>query len=136
VSPQEPSQINTESDVWSYRQGTLLGEDISTAGVVGYKVEALDGSIGKVDDATYDEGSSRLIVDTGGWIFGKKVMLPAGVVRRVERDEEKVYVNRTKDQIKNAPEFEERHRDDDAYLTGIGAYYGPGGMGYQDWEPR
>jgi hypothetical protein len=120
VSPQEQSQINTESDVWSYRQGTLLGEDISTAGVVGYKVEALDGSIGKVDDATYDEGSSRLIVDTGGWILGKKVMLPAGVVR----------------QIKNAPEFEERHRDDDAYLSGIGAYYGPGGMGYQDWEPR
>ena len=64
-----------------------------------YKVEATDGSIGKVDEATYDTGSSYIVVDTGPWIFGKKVLLPAGVVSRVDRDDEKVYVKRTKDQV-------------------------------------
>ena len=40
----------------------------------------LDGSIGKVDDATNDVGGSFIVVDTGPWIFGKKVLLPAGVI--------------------------------------------------------
>ena len=129
---------SSQTDIWSYRQGTLIGEDIDTDGLVGYKVEALDGSIGEVDDATFDAGSSHLVVDTGGWIFGKKVLLPAGVVRRVEKSEEKVYVNRSKDQIKHAPEFDEyTSRDDVSYLTSLGAHYGPGGAGYQDWDdPR
>ncbi|MBD0291736.1 MAG: PRC-barrel domain containing protein, partial [Thermoleophilia bacterium] len=45
--------------------------------VVGFSVEATDGGIGKVDEATYDVGQSYLVVDTGPWIFGKKVLLPA-----------------------------------------------------------
>ena len=35
-------------------------------------------------------------------------MLPAGVIERIDSDDEQVFVNRTKDQIKNAPEFDER----------------------------
>ena len=67
-------------------------------------MEALDGSIGKVDDAhTTMSASSFIVVDTGKWIFGKKVMLPAGVLSRVDLDTETVFVNRTKDEIKNAP---------------------------------
>jgi hypothetical protein len=66
------------SEVWTYRAELHLGTDITD--IVGYGIEALDGSIGKVDEATYNAGSSYIIVDTGPWIFGKKVMLPAGVV--------------------------------------------------------
>ena len=40
----------------------------------------------------------------GPWIFGKKIMLPAGVLKTVDHVNEKVFVNRTKDEIKNAPE--------------------------------
>jgi hypothetical protein len=71
--------------------------------LTGYGVEALDGSIGKIDETSNDVGSAYLVVDTGRWIFGKKVMLPAGVVSRVDGDEEKVFVNRTKEQIKDSP---------------------------------
>ena len=67
-------------DVWTYREGVDLG--VSTRSVVGYDVEARDGSIGKVDEATFDTDSSSLVIDTGPWIFGKKVMLPAGVIRQ------------------------------------------------------
>jgi hypothetical protein len=120
-------------DVWTYRE-TTLGVDINKANIVGYGVEAIDGSIGKVDEATYDAGSAFIVVDTGPWIFGKKVMLPAGVVKSVDHDDEKVFVNRTKDEIKDAPEFDDSMAQDDDYRGRLGSYYGPGGAGYRDWD--
>jgi hypothetical protein len=112
-----------QTDVWSYRERASLGTDISGRDIAGFEVEAIDGSIGKVDEATYDTGSSYLVVDTGPWIFGKKVMLPAGVVQRVDMSEEKIFVNRTKDEIKNAPEFDESLISDEAYRKQLGSYY-------------
>jgi hypothetical protein len=122
------------SDVWTYRELSRLGTDIARADIVGYGIEAIDGSIGKVDDATYEAGASYVIVNTGPWIFGKKVMLPAGVVRGIDDQEEKVYVNRTKDQIKNAPEYDDTLADDESYRNRLGSYYGMGGPGYRDWD--
>jgi hypothetical protein len=120
------STINRET--WTYPSDLTSG-DID---LTGYKVEALDGDIGKIDEATYDTGTSYVVVDTGPWIFGRKVMLPASVIDRVEPADEQVFVNRTKDEIKNAPEFDEDRHDDDAYRTELGSYYGRGGAGYRD----
>jgi hypothetical protein len=55
------------------------------------------------------------------------------VISRVDYDDECVYVNRTKDQIKNAPEFDEDAYRDEPYREGVGTYYGPGGTGWRDW---
>jgi hypothetical protein len=118
-------------DVWTYRE-TTLGVDLNKANIVGYSVEALDGSIGKVDEATYDAGSAFIVVDTGPWIFGKKVMLPAGVIKSVDHDDETIFVNQTKDEIKSAPEFDDSLTQDDDYRGRLGTYYGPGGEGYRD----
>jgi hypothetical protein len=115
--------------IYTYREN-LVGS--FNADVVGFKVEALDGSIGKIDENTNEAGSAYIVVDTGPWIFGKKVMFPVGVIRQVDRENETVYVNRTKDQIKNAPEFDESLTTDEDYRTRLGTYYGPGGSGYQD----
>ena len=88
-------------------------------------MEAVDGSIGKIDRATLDVGSSYVVVDTGPWILGRKVMLPAGTIDRVDWNDEKVYVDRTKDQIKDSPEFDESRMSDDAeYRNQLGTYYG------------
>jgi hypothetical protein len=120
-------------DIWTYRE--LQGFD-PTGGkdVTGYSVEATDGSIGKVDEATYELGSSYVVVDTGPWIFGKQVMLPAGVIDRIDSDEEKVYVSATKEQIKNAPELDEALRDDPSYRERLGVYYA--GQGQTPAESR
>ena len=115
------------TDLWTYSDTSISQRNLS-----GFSVEALDGGIGKVDDATYDIGQSFIVVDTGPWIFGKKVMLPAGVVRDVDLDTETVFVNRTKDQIKNAPEFDEDKAREGAYRDELGGYYGPGGLGYRE----
>jgi hypothetical protein len=125
----------TTIDMFVYRNETV-GSTIAPANVVGHKVEALDGSIGKVDDATLDAGGGVIVVDTGPWIFGKKVMLPAGVIRDVDHDEQEIFVNRTKDEIKNAPEFDESLRHDETYRSELGSYYGEGGRGYRDWDDQ
>ena len=117
------------TDLWTYSSTAVAQRDLS-----GYSVEALDGSIGKVDNATLDVGQSFIVVDTGPWIFGKKVMLPTGVVRDVDPDTETVFVNRTKDQIKNAPEFDEKRYMDPTYRNELGGYYGPGGRGYRELD--
>ena len=115
------------TELWTYRESSLGTMDLS-----GYDVEAQDGGIGKVDEASNEVGASYIVVDTGPWIFGKKVMLPAGVIRDLDLDTETVFVNRTKDQIKDAPEFDDKRYRDQDYRDELGGYYGPGGMGYTD----
>ena len=114
------------TDIWTYREANWTTNDF-----VGYGVEALDGSIGKIDEATYDTGAGYIVVDTGPWIFGQKVVLPAGVIDSIDADDEKVFVNRTQDEIKNAPLFDD-NRFDQTYRDELGAYYGLGGRGYRE----
>ena len=119
------------TDVWVY-SGPGWGDALD---ITGYKVEALDGSIGKVDRATYQTNGSYIVVDTGPWIFGKKVVLPAGVLHSIDRDEATVFVHRTKDEIKDSPEYDDT-RFDEAYRNDLGTYYGPGGRGYRERSAR
>ena len=106
------------SDLWTYP------DNVGRLDLTGFEVEAQDGSIGKVDEATQEVGESYVVVDTGVWIFGKKVLLPAGLIDRIDRDEEKVWVNRTKDEIKDAPEFDKDNYRSDEYRSAVGGYYG------------
>ncbi|MER6257767.1 PRC-barrel domain-containing protein [Streptomyces sp. NPDC001584] len=111
-------------NVWSYQPtaGHLAGTDLT-----GYKVEATDGSIGKVDKHSDEVGDAYLVVDTGVWIFGKEVLLPASTVVRIDPEDRKVFVAGTKEQIKNAPEFHrDKHLGDAVYREELGTYYGPG----------
>jgi hypothetical protein len=71
-------------------------------------------------------GSSYIVVDTGPCIFGKKVLLPAGLIEAIDLDEEIVYVDRTKEEIKKAPELPEGSFRDDAYRVDIATYYASG----------
>lgn len=112
----------TDWDPWSYRE--TVTRDIGAVGMVGYKVHATDGDIGKVDEANDDLGASQLVVDTGPWIFGRRVVLPAGVVERVDDKAEEIHVSLTKDQIKASPELNDARPDDPDYRDKLGTYYG------------
>ena len=109
-------------DIWTYREGVDLG--VSPRNVVGYDVEARDGSIGKVDEATFDTDSSSLVVDTGPWIFGKKVMLPAGVIRSVDHADEKSLSTAPRTMINHVPELDVSLLTDRPYRDQLGSYYG------------
>lgn len=89
----------------------------------GYHVEATDGAIGTIDEASSEVGDAYLVVDTGPWIFGRKVLLPAGTVQHVDHLERKVYVDRTKDQIKESPEYDPDTFSSPDYRSQVGRYY-------------
>lgn len=60
---------------WNFRDpesAMLEGQELT-----GFEVHATDGHIGKVDEASTEVGASQIVVDTGPWIFGRKVLLPA-----------------------------------------------------------
>ncbi|MFI6144475.1 PRC-barrel domain containing protein [Streptomyces sp. NPDC051109] len=107
-------------NVWAYRAGV----DHLAADLTGYGVEALDGRIGKVDKHSDEVTDAYLVVDTGVWILGKEVLLPAGLVTRIDHVAEKVYVDRTKEQIKAAPEFRrDEYLGNPDHRQALGAHY-------------
>ncbi len=109
------------TDMWTYAsEYTAQPLDVE-----GFDVAATDGDIGKIDEATYDVGSSYVVVDTGPWILGRKVLLPAGMIERIDLDNRRVEVRLTKDQIKSSPEFDPATEDlrSAAYRERVGTYY-------------
>ncbi len=108
-------------EMWTYRTTVVLEPAVD---LTGFKVEAVDGSIGKVDESTADAGKSHIVVDTGPWIFGRKVILPAQTIERIDLEKQVVFVDRTKDEIKNAPEFDPERGIDPTYQDELGGYYG------------
>lgn len=106
-------------DMWQYRTNPTDW----TAALVGYKVEAMDGEIGKIDEANTETGTQSIVVDTGPWIFGQKVMLPAGIIERIDHAEQRVFVTSTKDRIKNAPEYSPDLYAEADYRDRLGGYY-------------
>lgn len=106
-------------DLWNYRN------DLVAADLEGFDVEATDGGIGHIDEATYEVGSSYLVVDTGPWIFGRKVLIPASAIERIDLDNRSVQLRLTRDQIKGSPELDETSYRDETYRERVGSYYGP-----------
>ncbi|MEV4417964.1 PRC-barrel domain-containing protein [Catellatospora sp. NPDC049609] len=116
----------TPWDPWNY-QDMVDYKPTAEGGekdIVGFRVEATDGSIGKIDEQTGEAGSRYVVVDTGPWIFGSKVLLPAGVIRDIDLADERVFVDCTKDQVKDAPEYDPERHEDPAYREALGSYYG------------
>jgi hypothetical protein len=111
--------MTSAADMWHAREGAAPADDI-----VGFSIEATDGEIGRVAKANSQTGSAYLIVATGPWILGRTVMLPAGVIERIDYKAQVVHVNRSKDRIKNAPEYHEERHGDETYRSELGGYYG------------
>jgi hypothetical protein len=96
------------------------GED---RGLAGFHVVGPDGDLGTVADVSDEEGRHFIIVHTGRWITSKNVVLPAGVVDRVDLKGRRVHVKASREEIKAAPEFDERRLGDRAYLEQLGWHY-------------
>jgi hypothetical protein len=107
-------------ELWDFRSD--VGQE--RADLRGMSVEALDGGVGKVEQVVQESGASFLVVDTGPWILGKKVLLPAGLVSGIDVDGELVKVERYKGEIKSAPQFDEERHGDPAYRDALARHYG------------
>ena len=78
----------------------------STGAVTGDRIHANDGEIGHVEDFLVNDTSwsvPSIVVDTANWWPGRHVSIPTGSVRKIEWDERLVYLNLTRQDIKDGP---------------------------------
>ena len=108
-------------DVWQYRESMAFSA--SSVDVSGFEVVGPDGSIGTVDRASNDVRVNYIIVDTGDWLSGRQVILPAGTVERIDAGARKVVIDRTKDDIRNAPEFHPKQLRSASFEDALTGYY-------------
>lgn len=91
----------------NYREEAFDGDDVKGLDVHSAKT---DEKIGSIDDILVDEtGRFRyLVIDTGFWIFGKKVLLPVGRCY-IDTNKERIYAKNlfNKNQAENLPEYSE-----------------------------
>src|ERR1700722_18500433 len=93
----------------------------------GYAIAASDGEIGTVGDFLFDDASWSvrwLVVDTGNWLSGRKVLLPPSVLGQLDAKEEKFSVTLTKQQIKDSPEVDTDRPVSRQMETSVYDYYG------------
>jgi sporulation protein YlmC with PRC-barrel domain len=99
----------------------------SVRNVTGYHIEASDGEIGHVEDFVIDDATwaiRYLIVDTRNWWPGKKVLISPHWIDRVSWSDSKVFVNLTRDAIKQAPEYSDDSVLNREYEAGLHGHYG------------
>jgi len=87
----------------------------STYEVGDYLIQAEDGGIGHVEDLVIDVETwaiRYLIINTRNWWLGKKVLVSPQWIERVSWSERKVFINLTRETIKQSPEY-----TDDSLLT-------------------
>lgn len=75
--------------------------------VIGFDLYSGDEKVGSVDDLLVDDdGHFRyLLINTGAWIFGKKVLLPIGQAR-IDQSARRVFVDGlSRSQVESLPEF-------------------------------
>jgi uncharacterized protein (TIGR02271 family) len=101
--------------------------------IKGLDVYAADEKIGSVDDVLVDdEGRFRyLVINTGMWVLGKKVLLPIGRAR-VDDNAKRVYAtNLTKAQVEALPEFNDDLKIDYDHEEQVRGVYRDGSMPMQ-----
>lgn len=72
----------------------------------GFAIQATDGEIGSIKDFYFDEESwaiRYIVVDTGRWLPGRKVLLSPHAMGYVDRDDETLSADLTKAEIEESP---------------------------------
>ncbi|MNL17351.1 hypothetical protein D3C87_1384410 [compost metagenome] len=99
----------------------------STDEIEGYHIHAIDGKIGEVEDFIVDDQNwiiNYLVVDTGNWFPGKKVVLSPQWIKQVSWEDAAVQVNVPVDAVKHSPEYDPSKPLQDTYKEKLHNYYG------------
>lgn len=113
--------------------------------LIGYEIKAGDGHVGKVADVLFMDREwvvSYFVADTGGWLSGRKILLPPAVIGRPDWTHCEVPVRMSKEQIENAPPLDSdapisrKHEQELHEYWGIPPYWvGPGAIGAMAASP-
>jgi uncharacterized protein YrrD len=76
--------------------------------IEGYHIEAPDGDIGHLTDLVIDDSTWQiqyLVVNTGNWLFQRKVLIPCTSLENIRWADRKVHLSLLRAEIKNSPEY-------------------------------
>lgn len=92
-----------------------------------HTIAATDGTIGSVDDVLFDDESWTirwLVVDTGHWLSGRKVLLPPSALGHARPSDQTFPVRLTRDEVKASPELDSHRPVSRRFETSTFDYYG------------
>ncbi len=95
--------------------------------VQGYDIQGNDEEIGHVDDFLVDDETWEvryLVIDTSNWWFGRKVLVAPHWASRISWAESKVYVDMSRQEIKDSPEWNATAAVNREYEARLYDYYG------------
>lgn len=96
--------------------------------VLGYHIQASDGSIGHADDLIVEDATwviRYLVVELRNWLPGRKVLIaPQWFVGPIKWAERKVHVFMTRESIRNSPLFDPQVPVNRGYEIQLYDYYG------------
>lgn len=95
--------------------------------VLGYRIHASDGEIGHVEDFLVDDKTwaiRYLVVETGNWWSGHKVLVAPTWITGVHWADESVSIDLSREAIKNGPSYEAEMALDRDHERDLYRYYG------------
>jgi hypothetical protein len=98
-----------------------------TSKIEGFALEASDGAIGSISDLLFDDATWQirwLVIDTGGWLSGRKVLLPPSALGHVNHIGHQFSVRLTQQQVKDSPSVNTDEPVSRQMETGLYDYYG------------
>jgi len=93
----------------------------------GYAVEATDGAIGHVKDFYLDDAKwviRYLVVDTGGWLSSRKVLVSPIAVGTPDWEQKLLPVSISKEQVRNSPSIDTEQPVSRQHEIAYAAHYG------------
>jgi uncharacterized protein YrrD len=105
-----PSGLKIKTFIYFIREGAMLTAAMkSLHEISGYKIHALDGEVGKAQDFYFDDAEwiiRYLVVDTGNWLSGRKVLLSPSSIQRVDEENKRIEVTLAKEIIEASPDID------------------------------
>lgn len=113
--------MSTTTDLWQYRESAAFaakGVDLT-----GFAVEGRDGPVGRLHRASNDVRVDYVIVETGDGTSRRCVLVPAGMVERVDPAARTVVLALTREQLAAAPDVDPHDRRGMQLQDSLHGYY-------------
>jgi hypothetical protein len=109
------------TDIWAFSDRALAIVDLT-----GFDMRATDGRVGSVVRSMGESGSQHLIVAPQPPLPGdRRMIVPAGLIDSVDTDARRIHLNRSQNELRNAPSYEAARGLDEAYRSDVASYFAP-----------
>ncbi|WP_419728880.1 PRC-barrel domain-containing protein [Lichenicola sp.] len=103
---------------------------LAISALKGFLVDASDGRIGTISDFLFDDTTWKIrwmVVDTGGWLKGRKILIHPSAISQPNYRREELSVRLTTTQVKESPDILSDQPVSEQMETELYGYYG--------WDP-